>query len=160
MASHARLLMTDVLTALRAAHTHVNLSTVSGTKRVVIDQGEPPVISGPWVALGAPEVRQEEGSVTPLTMLEVEGTFEWAAFVASDLESPEERALDALDAAHDIIKALRTAHATPGTYGTLGACHHLSFSPVRISGDASVGDIPYGVALGTVTYRGYTDGGI
>lgn len=160
MASHTRALMADILTALRANHTHYNLSTVSDTKRVVIDEGEPPVISGPWVVLGMPDVRQEEGSVTPLTMLEVEGVFNWTAFVPSDRESTEERGFDAADLGSDVVKAIRTAHATPGTYATLGACHQLSFSPVKISGDASIGDIPYGVAFGTVTYRGYTDGGI
>jgi hypothetical protein len=160
MASHSRSLMQDVLAALRQAHAHQDLSTVSGTKRVVIDQGEPPVLSGPWVVLSAPEVKQDEGSITPLVMLEIEGTVEWTAFVPSDLESTEERAFDALDLAHDIVKALRTAHATPGTYATLGACHYLAFSPVKISGDASIEELSYGIAYGSFTYRGYTEGGI
>lgn len=160
MASHARSLLQDIFTALRQSHTHHDLSTVSGTKRVVIDAGEPPVLSGPWVVLSAPKIPQENSSITPLAQYEVEGTLQWWAFCASDRDDPEERALDALDLAHDIMRALRVAHADPNTYGTLGACHNLQLSLDDVRGDASIEEIPFGLATGTITYQAFSDGGI
>lgn len=160
MASHARSLMTDLLTALRQNHTHVNLSTVSDTKRVVVDQAEPPVITGPWMVLATPKVMPDHSAVTPLTQYEVRGQIDWKIFVASDRESPEERGLDALDAAYDVLAAVQTAHATPGTYTTLGACFSFMCSEIEVFGDASVGDVSYGMAMGSFTYVALVERGI
>jgi hypothetical protein len=160
MASHARSLMTELLTALRQTHTHTDLATVSGTARVVVDQAEPPVITGPWLALSTPRVLPENSAITPLTQYEVEGTIDWKVFVASDRESPEERGLDALDAASDVLAAVQVAHAAPGTYPTLGACHLFLCSQIEVFGDASVGAIPYGMAMGSFRYRALVERGI
>lgn len=160
MASFARQVMQDVLTALRQTHEHVDLATVDGTQRVVIDAGEPPVLSAPWVVLSPPEIPIGHSAVTPLTQYEEEGTFEWWGFVASDLEDTTERALDALDLANDVVKALQTAHTQPATYTALGVCLELIFGPIKISGAASIDGIPYGVAYGSVTYKAIVGGGI
>ena len=160
MASHARGLMEELLTALRQTHTHVDLATVDGTARVVVDQSEPPVLTGPWMVLGTPKVLPDHSAVTPLTQYEVRGQIDWKIFVASDRESPEERGLDALDAASDVLGAVQAAHATPGTYPAMGACFTFLCTEIEVFGDASVGDIPYGMAMASFLYVALVERGV
>lgn len=160
MASHARQLLQDVLRALRQDHEHYDLSTEEGTDRVVIDEGEPPVITGPWVSISAAEVLPGQGAITPLTQYEVTGEISWYAFTASDLESTEQRAFEAMDLGNDVVSALQAAHADPTNYPVLGACHEILWGKVLVSGDASVGDVPYGVAYSTFSYKALVQRGI
>lgn len=161
MASHARLLLEELLTALRQEHEHFDLSTVDGTHRVVVDEAEAPVLSGPWVTLSAPHPTVDHSAYTPLTEYQIRGTLEFWAFAPSEEESPEARAFAALDLAHDVVKALQVAHTQVETYPNLGACSLLlPVGPVEVYGDASVAGIAYGLAKGTIAYEVLVDGGL
>lgn len=161
MASHARLVLVDLLTALRAAHTHYDLTTVSGTHKVIIDDGQPPPIAPPWVVLAAPQVKVEHNAETPLTQYRVVGKVQWWAYVAATTESTEARAFAALDLAFDVVKAIQTAHKTP-SFTTLFTLSLLepAIEETEVVGDASVGGVPYGAARGMLLYEALTDGGI
>lgn len=157
--SHSRLVMEELLTALRANHANFNLSTVNGTYRVVVDAAQPPVTKGPWVVLQSPwPIEDEPDAVTPLTQDKVSGTIRFWAFAPSTQDNSETRSFAAQDLARDVRLAIKTAHADD-SYDTL---FHLESLRVRIdliSGDASVKGLPYGVVQGSILYEGFTEGG-
>lgn len=148
------------MTVLRASHANYDLSSVDGTHRVVVDDGQPPPIRAPWVVLGAPAVEVMHDAVTPLSQYRVRGLIPWWAFVATNAETTESRAFAACDLASDVIQAIQTAHAS-GLYTIIGELHLLMPSrTVQVFGDASVGGMPYGVAQGEIVYEAFVSGGI
>lgn len=109
MASHARLVLTDLLTALRADLGDLDLSTVSGTPKVVIADGPTPPAGPPWLALAAPVVEVSYNGA-PLTEYHVVGDIDWYLTVAFTADTTESRAFAALDAADEVITAIQNAH--------------------------------------------------
>lgn len=150
MASHARLVLTDLLTALRTDLGDYDLSTVSSTPRVVIADGGAPPVGPPYVLISAPAV--ESSYSAPLTEYHVTGTCEWWAYVAATTESTEGRAFAALDFADEIVTAVENAHANVA-FTTLYALTVLLCSWDQVFSDGP--DIPPGMAIvhGTIRYE-------
>ena len=151
MASHARSVLGDLLTALRASHAHFDLSTSSSTPRVVIGEAMAPPVTAPMVYLSAPRVVSEYGQAH-ISAYDVTGTITWIGFVASDSLDAAERVLDALDLADDVATAIEDAHHN-SSYTTLYGLHRLLVTVDDAIGEGQ--DMPdgYGIVLGTITYR-------
>jgi hypothetical protein len=150
MASHARLFLTDVLTALRTDLGDNDLSTVSGTPRVVIaDSGAPP-IGPPYVLLSAPSL--EKTYDAPLTEYHVIGTLHWWAYVAMTADTTEDRAYKALDFGDEICTAIENAHHN-AAFATLYTTTVVICSWDEVFSDGP--DIPPGMAIvhGTIRYE-------
>lgn len=111
MASHARDVLTDLLTALRVDLGTYDLSTVSSTPKVVIADGVDMALTPPFLALAAPAVepRYDEANLTEYW---VRGTIAWYGCVPFTAETTESRAFAGLDFADEVITAIQTAHRT------------------------------------------------
>lgn len=112
MASKARLVLIDLLTALRTAHFHYDLTTDSSTVRVVIADGGHPPVRPPYVLLTAPRMKSAyEGA--PLTEYHRTWEMEWWAFAPCTVDTTENRAYGGLDIADDVVTAIENAHHNP-----------------------------------------------
>lgn len=161
MASHAAQLVAELLAAWRASHTHHNLSTVSSTVRVVVDEELSPYVSVPWVSVGMPEpIEIEPLALTPLTQYQVTGTIAWVGFVAGLADTPEARATAASNLAYDLTLAVQTAQTNSATYPTLAACVSINQRIERIVGDASSDSVSYGMVVGQLVYTAIVAGGV
>ncbi len=150
MASHARLVLTDILIALRADLGDYDLSTVSSTPRVVIADGGHPPVGPPYVLISAPAV--ESTYDAPLTEYHVIGTMEWFAFAAATAETTESRAFAALDLADEIMTAIQNAHHT-SSFTALYALTVLRVWTTDVFSDGP--DVPAGMAYvkGVIRYE-------
>lgn len=110
-ASHLRLILTDVLTVLRADLGDYNLSTVSGTHKVQLGEGIAPPIRPPFVWVAGPTLVSSNES--PLTEVHKAGTIRWRAFAPTAALTTESRIYAALDIGEQITNALEDAHANP-----------------------------------------------
>lgn len=160
MASYFRSVYTEVLAALRVDHVSLyggsyNLSTVSGTPCVDWGDGGRQVefsAGGALVLLGGITSKQGYDGAT-MGEYGVRTKFEWFGFVATDDQSPETRALAAIDLANDLMGALNRAHANAS--GTNPVIHDLTeflCSLDAVYGDGD--DIPpgMGVCFGSIEY--------
>lgn len=109
--SHAALVLTDLLTALRADLGTYDLSTVGGTPRVVIADGPEPPVGPPWLALAAPSIEVSYDGAS-LGEYWVKASLLFYGCVAFTAETTENRAFAALDFADEVITAIQNAHRT------------------------------------------------
>lgn len=159
--SHAATIVAEILLAWRASHANYDLSTVSSTPKVVLDEDLPPMVSVPWVSLGSPSPIEIEGdAITPLTQYKVRGTLIWAGFVAGLTDSTEARAGAALKLARDLVLALQTAQTVPGTYPTLAACLEIRQKIEGVRGDSSGDGVSFGMVVGEIVYESIIAGGV
>lgn len=138
MATHIEEIYADLLLALRTAHTYVDLSTASGTQRVIIDgYGEMP-ISPPWLVLGPPEDLFVEVDEIGHRHYRATYKIQWRGVVAAGLDNPYTRTLRAAELADDVIRAVNTAWTTTdGTYTYIHQCTRISHKVPHISGGSS-----------------------
>lgn len=150
MASHARLVLEDLLTALRTDLGGNDLTTVDGTPCVVIADGGFPPVGPPYVLISAPSV--ESTYTAELTAYHVIGTCDWWAYTAAGTDSTEARAFAGLDFAAEIVAAVENAHADPA-FTTLFGLTILLCSWDEVFSDEP--DIAPGMALvhGTIRYE-------
>ncbi len=152
MASHASLILADLLTALRADLGVYDLSTVSSTPRVVIADGGHPPVSPPYVLISAPS--REPSYSGPLTEYHVVYSCEWWGFAGAAAETTESRAMAALDLASEVVAAVQAAHASP-SFTTLYTLTVLLMGWDNVFSDGP--DIPPGLAMVHGTIRIETD---
>lgn len=150
MASHARNVLTDLLTALRADLGDYDLSTTSSTPRVVIADGGAPPVSPPYLLLSAPTpsaVYQQ----APMGEYTVRGRIEWWGYVAAAADATETRAYAALDFADEVATAIQDAHAST-SYTTLHDLTELLVTVLDVFADGP--DLAPGMAVvhGEITY--------
>ncbi len=136
MASAARLVLTEVLAAVRVDLGVADLSTVDGTPRAVIADGGHPPANPPYLLLSAPNEAYSYDNGAPLTEYHVNGELEWWVFWASDTDDIEARAFDGVDLATAVVDAVHAAHANP-TFPTLYA-----LTVLLCSWDAVIADEP------------------
>lgn len=151
MASDVRTLIGEVLVALRADLGDYDLSTTSGTARVVVGEYEEPPTSGaPFIALRYERGRSGYG-VSPLGQYETAYDLVVVCWAPCDLDDPSERALDAMDLAAEVITALQAAHYDGVTYPTINGCTRLEVEDIEIYGDGV--NLPAGYGVATFTVR-------
>lgn len=108
-------LLADMLTALRTDLGAYDLSTVSGTHRVMLaEDGFPVTLAPPFVAIGSPEpVRVDYSDGAPLTQYRVAAEIPIFCFAPATADTPSSRMLAALDLASEVVTALQDMHANP-----------------------------------------------
>jgi hypothetical protein len=158
MAARFRDILTDLYTALRAAHAVYNLSTVNSTPRVRWADGAMDPETTPLVLLGGLAARTSY-SQAAMGQYDNKYRMEWWGFVSAPDLSPEARVLAALDLADDVINALQVAHRT-SSYTTLYQMTELIVSLEDVFGDGD--DVPpgFGVAWGVIDITATDTAGI
>lgn len=147
--SHARSVLTELLTVLRTDLGTYDLSTTSSTPRVVIADGGPPRCTPPYVLVAAPVLRSSYDA--DLSEYMVRGEIEWWGYVAPTASDPESRTFAALDLASEIVAAIETAHASPSRT-TLHPLVTLLPELVEVFGDGPEVPPGMGIAHGILTY--------
>ena len=158
MASHARLVLTDLLTALRTDLGDYDLSTVNGTPKVVVADGPEPPVGPPWVALAAPAVEPHYDGGS-LDEYRVTGVLQWYACAAFTAETPESRAYAALDLASEVVARVHTAHRT-SSFATLYALPKLLVVLDDVFGEGPGVPPGAGMAQGRILYEAVLSRGI
>lgn len=154
MSANFRNLYAELLDALRQDHTAVggtyDLSTVSGTHRVVWGETSIRHIPPATVLLGGIQGRSTYDAAA-MGQYAVRYTVEWTGLVSTATQTPEDRALSAIDLANDVITATNRAHKPSSGYTYLPDVTEFLVSLDAIYGDGD--DIPatFGVAMGTIT---------
>ncbi len=160
MSSHARDVITDLFTVLRADLGDYDLSTANGLDRVVLgtiaDIDAPPSV--PWLYLGVPQNIDDIYGEAPLREYDESAVIPYIGFCQSDSLTPAERALDGLDFAEEIRAAIMTGHQTAART-TLYSLLALTVSTDDVMSDAV--DLPttHVVVAGRIRYRRVTVGG-
>lgn len=153
MASHPRLVLEDLLTALRVDHGDVDLSTSSGTPKVVVADRPFLPVRPPYMSIAAPSVAFDNNGAN-LKQRHVTGRIEWYLHVPSELDTAESRALAAMDAAAAVVDAIHDAHED-STYTTLFALPILLASIDDVFGDEPEVSPGCGVVQGSIVYEAY-----
>lgn len=161
MATHIEEIYADLLLALRASHTYVNLSTASGTPRVIVDgHGEMPT-SPPWLVLGPPEDLSVEVDEIGHRHYRATYKMQWRGVVAAGLDNPYTRTLRAAELVDDMIRAVNAAWTTTdGTYDFLHQCTRITHRVPTISGGSSAEGLPLAEAVGEIEVEYSTLDGI
>jgi hypothetical protein len=147
--SHARAVLAELLTVLRADLGTYDLSTVTGTPRVVIADGGPPQCAPPYVLIAAPVLRSTYDA--NLAEYLVRGEIEWWGYVAPTTSDTEARTYAALDLASEVVSAIETAHADPART-TLHTLTTLLPDLVEVFGDGPEVPPGCGIVHGILTY--------
>lgn len=150
MASHARLLLEELLAALRADLGSYDLSTYSGTPRVVIADGGRPPLTPPYLLISAPAPRSSYDA--NLGEYLIAGRCEWWGYVAAPAETTEARAFAALDFASEVMARVQDAHADPANT-TLYTTMQLLIGVLDVFADGPDLAASEAVVHGEITYQ-------
>jgi hypothetical protein len=156
VASRTSLVIADLLTALRANHTTVDLRTTSSTPRVLCPaMAMLPPSAAPLLVISAPSVRPSyDGAIGKYRNV---AEHEWTLWIASTADDPATRAGIALVAAHDVIGAIETAHAS-SSYTTLHGLVELLVTLEDVIGE-DIDDAPgFAIATGRISWVDYPTG--
>jgi hypothetical protein len=152
MASHARLVLEDLVEAIAGSTGDYDLSTVDDTPRVVVADGGRPPVGPPFVAIAGPSVKSSDDGA--MTEVGKEGFFQLFCFAPTTELSTQSRCFAALDLGEQVINAIEDAHADPAFTAlfrlTVLLCDHDE--PF-----ADGPDVPDGDAFIRVTIRYTTD---
>lgn len=138
----------DLYTALRANHTNFNLSTVSGTHKVLSGDGGLPGFDPPYVLIsGGSAVPSYEGAHLGGYLNTYR--WEWFAYAPATGDTADDRIDAAEGLADDVITAIQTAHAT-NTYTALYICTRVLPTLQDIFGDGIGLPAGAGMAVGFI----------
>lgn len=154
MATHIEELYNDLLLALRAAHTYVDLSTSNGTPRVIVDGKAELPTRAPWLVLGPPQDLSVTVDEVGHRHYRVQFKVLWVGYVAAATDSTFDRTLRATELADDVIRAVNTAWTTTnGTYDFIHLVTELTHRCPTLIGGSSGDGLAVASAEGEIEFN-------